>query len=125
LYNHSQAARCLYIDAGCQALYDASTPLRDQAEAMLPGETTFLQDARYTKLREISVRFAAPASWAGALGASRLDISLAGRNVKTWTDYSGPDPESTSAPWVPLASLDTAAMPLPRRFLLRVDLHGR
>ena len=84
-----------------------------------------LEDVSYTKLREIALRFAAPASWASALGASRLDISLAGRNVVTWTDYSGPDPESTSEPWVPLASLDNAAMPLPRRFLLRVDLHGR
>lgn len=126
LYNYPQASRCLYISIGCQAIYEASTPLRDQAEAMLAGEPgAFLEDASYTKLREISVRFAAPASWAGALGASRLDISVAGRNVATWTDYRGPDPESTSAPWIPLASLDNAAMPLPRRFLLRLDLNSR
>jgi hypothetical protein len=124
LHNQSQASRCLYT--GCQALYDAGTPLPDQAQAMLAVETVaFVEDASYTKLREISLRFAAPASWVSALGGSRLDISLAGRNVTTWTEYSGPDPESTSAPWVPLASLDYAATPLPRRFLLRVDLHGR
>jgi hypothetical protein len=110
---------------GCQAQYDPTTPLGDQAEAMLAGEpAAFVEDASYTKLREISLRFTAPAAWAGALGASRLDISLAGRNAVTWTDYRGPDPESTSVPWVPLASVDNAAMPLPRRFLLRVDLRG-
>ena len=111
----------------CQALYDPSTSLRDQAEAMLaPGGTGgTLQDASYTKLREVSLRFEAPSSWAQALGASRLGISLAGRNVATWTDYGGLDPEVTSAPWAPLANFDNAAMPLPRQFIVRAELQGR
>jgi outer membrane receptor protein involved in Fe transport len=126
LYNQTLAARCLYIDVGCQAVYDPTTPLRDQAEAILAGEpAAFVEDASYTKLREISLRFASPAPWARALGASRLDVSLAARNLATWTDYRGLDPESTSGPWIPLAYVDDAAMPLPRRFLIRVDLHDR
>jgi TonB-dependent Receptor Plug Domain len=119
--NRTTAERCF---SECQALYDPSTSLRDQAEAILaPGSTrTVVQDASYTKLREISLRIQTPASWARALGGSRLSVSLAGRNVATWTDYSGLDPETTSLPWIPLANEDDAAAPLPRRFLLRIDL---
>lgn len=122
--NLTMQRRCI---RECQALYDPSTSLRDQADAILVlgGAATSVQDASYTKLREVSLRFEAPASWAQALGASRLDISLAGRNVATWSDYGGLDPETTSAPWAPLASFDNAAAPLPRRFIVRAELHGR
>ena len=119
--NRTMAQRCSFE---CQALYDPSTSLPDQAEAILaPGSSgTVVQDASYTKLREISLRIETPASWARALGGSRLSVSLAGRNVATWTDYAGLDPETTSLPWIPLANLDDTAAPLPRRLLVRIDL---
>jgi hypothetical protein len=119
--NGTMEARCFQE---CPALYDPSTPVRDQANAMLAlhGIGTMVQDASYTKLREISLKIETPASWAGALHGSRLAVSLAGRNLVTWTDYAGLDPETTSAPWIPLANSDEAAAPLPRRFLVRIDL---
>jgi hypothetical protein len=119
--NATMQARCL---RGCPALYDPSTSLRGQAEALLAFTSTgaMVHDASYTKLREISLRIETPAAWARALGGSRLGVSFAGRNVATWTDYSGLDPETTSAPWIPLVNIDDAATPLPRRFLVRIDL---
>jgi hypothetical protein len=119
--NGTMRQRCLEV---CQGLYDPSTSLRHQAEVMLASDFTgtVVQDASYTKLREISLRIETPASWPHALGASRLTVSVAGRNVVTWTDYAGLDPEVTSLPWIPLANLDNAAAPLPRRFLVRIDL---
>ena len=80
------------------------------------------EDASYTKLREISLRFEAPNSWARTLGASRMEVSLAGRNVATWTNYRGLDPESTSLYWIPLAAVDNVAEPLPRRLSLRLTV---
>jgi outer membrane receptor protein involved in Fe transport len=118
--NATMQGRCV---RECQALYDPATSLRDQAEAMVAtaiGPT--VQDASFTKLREVSLRFDAPASWARALGATRLTVSLAGRNVATWSDYGGLDPETTSAPWIPLANFDNAANPLPRRFVIRAEM---
>ncbi|HJU67419.1 MAG TPA: TonB-dependent receptor [Gemmatimonadaceae bacterium] len=118
--NGTMQRRCV---RECQALYDPGTSLRDQAEAMVaPGTETTVEDATYTKLREVSLRVEAPPSWTQALGASRLSISLAGRNVATWTDYSGLDPETTSAPWAPLSNVDNAAVPLPRRFVIRAEI---
>jgi hypothetical protein len=80
----------------------------------------YVEDAGFVKLREIALHFAAPTRWAEALGASRLDISLAGRNVATWTNYSGLDPEAVSLSTLPLLARDVAATPIPRRLSIRV-----
>lgn len=120
MHNATMEARCR---RECQPLYDPSTSLRDQAEAVRAATGFFgmtAEDASYTKVREVSLRFEVPTSWAHALGASRLEVSLAGRNVATWTDYRGLDPESTSLYWIPLAAIDNAAEPLPRRVSLRL-----
>jgi outer membrane receptor protein involved in Fe transport len=119
--NVTTQARCVQE---CQGLYDPSTSLREQAEAFVAsgrGGMT-LEDASYTKLREVSLRFEAPPSWTQPLGASRLAISLSGRNLATWSDYGGLDPETTSAVWAPLANFDDAATPLSRRFVIRADI---
>ena len=122
-HNLSHEQRCFSL---CQPLFDPGTSMYEQAQALLAGEAElFVENASYTKLRELSVRFSAPASWARAVGAAHLDLTLAGRNLVTWTDYGGPDPESTTMPWVALANIDNAAMPLPRRLLLRADWRGR
>lgn len=59
----------------------------------------FVEDGSYLKLRELSLRYALDsdqlASLFGgqALGLERATINLVGRNLKTWTDFGGYDPE--------------------------------
>ncbi|MBA3578537.1 MAG: SusC/RagA family TonB-linked outer membrane protein [Gemmatimonadaceae bacterium] len=55
----------------------------------------FFEDASFVKLREISVGYTLsnPAIFRG-LGLSAIDLRLAGRNLRTWTDYTGIDPET-------------------------------
>lgn len=53
----------------------------------------YIQDADFAKLREISVTYLIPDEWAGRIGASRASITMAGRNLHTWTNYTGLDPE--------------------------------
>jgi hypothetical protein len=54
-----------------------------------------IEDAGFVKLREISVAYSIRNQpWLDRMGFSGIDISVAGRNLKTWTDYSGIDPES-------------------------------
>ena len=118
MHNATMEARCL---RECQAVYDPSTSFRDQAEAVLAfGIGMTAEDASFTKLREVSLHFEAPDAWARAVGTTRLEMSLAARNVATWTDYRGLDPETTSQYWIPLAAVDNAAEPLPRRFSIRI-----
>lgn len=52
--------------------------------------SAYYQDASFVKLREVSVTYTLPPSWL----KSRASISLAGRNLLTWTKYKGLDPEA-------------------------------
>jgi hypothetical protein len=54
-----------------------------------------IEDGGFVKLRDISVTYSVRnQSWLTNAGFSGVDISLSGRNLKTWTDYTGIDPES-------------------------------
>jgi hypothetical protein len=54
-----------------------------------------IKDASFVKLREVSVAYTLPQSFASAFRASGATISLAGRNLHTWTKYDGLDPEAS------------------------------
>ncbi len=54
-----------------------------------------IHDASFAKLRELSASYTLPASIAGRVGASNASITLAGRNLLTWTKYPGLEPEAT------------------------------
>ena len=59
-------------------------------------------------------------------GNACVTITLVGRNLTTWTGYSGLDPEAgsygTLAPGRPRAVADLATLPVPRSWTLRIDL---
>ena len=56
----------------------------------------FVEEATFVKLRELSIRYAVNPDWFGSFLGGRihgLDINLIGRNLFTWTNYTGYDPE--------------------------------
>jgi TonB-dependent starch-binding outer membrane protein SusC len=53
----------------------------------------YLEDATFVKLREVTARYRVPASVAQLIGAGGINLEIMGRNLFTWTDYSGYDPE--------------------------------
>ena len=65
----------------------------------LEPNSFFVEDGSYVKLRELSLsyNFAQGLLNSMRLGAGRsVKVALIGRNLKTWTNYSGFDPESSS-----------------------------
>jgi TonB-linked SusC/RagA family outer membrane protein len=101
--------RCLFSlifgDRGCAGFDDPTSPLKTQASALAnilgdPDEGTvslhgFIHKADFIKWRELSVTLAMPREWARRIGgASGLSLTLAGRNLMTWTNYPGLDPEA-------------------------------
>ncbi len=56
-------------------------------------EDAFIQDASFVKLREVSATYTLPEPWLRRAGVSLASITLAARELHTWTDYRGPDPE--------------------------------
>ncbi|MBW3655110.1 MAG: SusC/RagA family TonB-linked outer membrane protein, partial [Gemmatimonadetes bacterium] len=57
--------------------------------------TNLIQDASFTRLRELSATYTLPDGVARRFGAARASVSLAGRNVYTWTNYGGLEPEAS------------------------------
>ena len=85
-------------DSGCRAVWDPTSPVADQARVIagrfLGSTYGFAEKADFIKWREVSLSLAVPPALrerAPLLGG--LSLTLAGRNLATWTDYSGLDPE--------------------------------
>ena len=101
-YNSTGEFRCSTF-FNCQELYDRNTPLDKQARAIastgFAGDGSiftfagYMERADFVKLRELSFTLTAPQSWASRARLRGLSLTVAGRNLKTWTDYTGFDPE--------------------------------
>ncbi|MGE0554617.1 MAG: TonB-dependent receptor [Gemmatimonadales bacterium] len=77
-----------------EAWYPERFDVQKVAEQQLRLFTSYsIHDAGFAKLRELSVRYALPDRWAGIVGAKRATVRLSGRNLRTWTNYPGLDPE--------------------------------
>ncbi|MGZ8456228.1 MAG: SusC/RagA family TonB-linked outer membrane protein [Gemmatirosa sp.] len=79
----------------------ASTPAEWQTWFTTKGgnaslaQAQFVEDGSFVKLRELSVAYTFGQQWLRSrLGFASIDLRLAGRNLATWTDYRGLDPES-------------------------------
>jgi hypothetical protein len=65
---------------------------RDDPSKTLDG---FFQPGSFVKLRELSATLTAPESWTARLGHARsVSFTASARNVYTWTNYRGVDPET-------------------------------
>jgi TonB-linked SusC/RagA family outer membrane protein len=80
--------------AGTEVLLNWTTWTTGLGNSFTGPDAPAVEDASYMKLREISVSYSLPVNWLRPLGFAAADITLAGRNLATWTDYSGIDPES-------------------------------
>ncbi|MDQ3997565.1 MAG: SusC/RagA family TonB-linked outer membrane protein, partial [Gemmatimonadota bacterium] len=84
------------------------------------------EDAGFVKLREISVSYTFDQPWvARRIGVSSIDVRVAGRNLKTWTDYSGLDPEvgGVGGNINRFNGYDYFNLPLTRSFVFAVGLN--
>lgn len=84
----------------------------------------YIEDGSFVKLREISLGMRLSDDLAARLRAQGITLRLAGRNLYTWTDYSGLDPEVNlfSANTV-ARGVDFATTPIPRQFTFSVTLN--
>ena len=76
----------------------------------------WIEPADFVKLREVSLTYTLPTDFASRMGASGANFTLAGRNLATWTDYRGADPEVNSYGGRLFARADTYTVPNLRRF---------
>ena len=93
--------------ATLMAQYNSNNTLRD----------VFYDDASYAKLREISASYTIPEQYIKRAGFSTATFTLSARNLKTWTGWSGVDPESFFSV-EPYARTEQAQVPPLRQFVM-------
>jgi hypothetical protein len=125
LLNTSPLLLCAFLgDAEINLLPERfpATQVAECQQGLNALGTSLIQDASYVKLRELSVTYDPPARWARFLGATAAQVTLGIRNIHTWTNFKGLDPEtSTVSSW--LASEHTeAVLPLPMQVLTTIRL---
>ncbi|MEO7502527.1 MAG: SusC/RagA family TonB-linked outer membrane protein [Gemmatimonadaceae bacterium] len=131
LLNASERIRCQSRN-NCRGLSDPTASLFEQARVValrdhrLRTQGGFIEKADYTKLREVALTVTSPRRWnlGRLMNADRVSVTLAGRNLKTWTDYSGIDPESAYFEGGGGNDIQTdfQTSPPPRYFTLRVNI---
>jgi outer membrane receptor protein involved in Fe transport len=83
----------------------------------------YLEDGSFIKLREAAIRYRLGDSLARRLRLGSAQIELSGRNLFTWTDYSGYDPEVNMFGTATVArGTDFAVYPNPRQISLGLRL---
>ncbi|HXM38736.1 MAG TPA: SusC/RagA family TonB-linked outer membrane protein [Gemmatimonadales bacterium] len=84
-----------------------------------------IEDGGFVKLRELSVTYTLDAPWVQrSIGVSSIDIRVSGRNLHTWTKYTGYDPEtSLGGAIAPVTGIDYFNNPQTRSFVFSFTLN--
>ncbi len=138
MYNWGGRQRCAEASGSyCEARQvPGAASLAEQARIIarrnpaVASQAGWVEKADYWKLREVSLTFDAPQSLVGRMRVARsLSISVAGRDLKTWSDYSGLDPDSNIPTSVSpnddpgrFFTADLFTVPMPRTFIVRFDV---
>lgn len=64
-------------------------------ELQMDGDN-FLEDASFLRLKNLTVQYSLPTNWLKAAKINALTVHFTGRNLLTWTDFTGDDPEPQS-----------------------------
>jgi len=107
--NDNEQYRCFFSavfgDRGCEGADDPNASLEDQAAAIgavygdpNTGTTSYfynIHKADFIKWRELAVTLSPPESWTSFFPQARnISLTVAGRNLASWTKYPGLDPEA-------------------------------
>ena len=88
--------RCQIVYTCAEYLQPEKTDPRKLAQMQTSGTLRdfVINDSKFMKLREVSLSYEAPESFAARARAKQAGFTLAARNLHTWTPYTGLDPES-------------------------------
>jgi len=84
----------------------------------------YVEDASFVKLRELSVSYRLDQDFIRNLGLRSLEVRLTGRNLLSFDNYSGYDPEVNAASQSTLVrGFDWSTTPLPRTWILSLTFN--
>ena len=96
-----------------------------RARDFAAGKAVYVENSGFVKLRELTLGYELPAGMTSRLfngRATAARIELSGRNLKTWTKYTGLDPEVSNFGNQPLGRFqDVTPYPPSRLFYLTIN----
>jgi TonB-linked SusC/RagA family outer membrane protein len=123
-FNSTESFRCSSAFINCPSIFDPSSPLEEQARAIaafMGTDAGYIEDASFWRLRELAFTLTAPQRWSQRIGMEGMSLTIAGRNLKTWTDYTGFDPEVNQFGFDNFATADFLTQPLTRVWTARLN----
>lgn len=125
-FNSTEEFRCGSF-YNCSDIVDPTTPLEEQAAAaatlFFDSWYGYIEDADFVKWRELSLTLGLPEGLAQRLRTQGISLTLSGRNLKTWTDYRGLDPEINFAgTGSNFSTAEFLTQPPARYFTARLDV---
>jgi TonB-linked SusC/RagA family outer membrane protein len=124
LLNLNGHFRCVSFGI-CPEANSKNSPLVDQAAyigGLMGTDAGYIEDASFTKLREVSVAFGVPQRLVSRYGFSGATLTFAGRNLHTWTKYKGLDPEINENGGANFSTDEFLSQPHVRYYTVRLDL---
>lgn len=114
--------RFLYDASGTSA--DFETAGRQRLTDRRSNAGVYVEDATFVKLREVTLTYNLPKKWVSAIPkVQNARLSLSGRNLLTFTSYSGLDPEVSNFGNQAIArNIDVAPFPPSRSFWTSLDV---
>jgi hypothetical protein len=125
LNNSTEFFRCSTSGTICQGIEDKSASLLEQAKAIstrMGSRGAYFENANFTKLRELAFTVTLPERFANSIRATGASITLSGRNLKTWTNYTGLDPELNTSSAQNFNTADFLTQPPTKYWVGRVNL---
>lgn len=132
MFNYSQNYKRLdnNLRARCQIFHTCLENL--QPETVNPAVLAQMQnngtlrefvisDASFVKFRELSVSYDVPERLAARFGTKQMALTVSGRNLGTWTKYTGLDPETEFVAGSPI-NVDQSTLPQLTSFVFRIHL---
>jgi TonB-linked SusC/RagA family outer membrane protein len=132
LFNLKESNRCTApANSNCErvnrpSLVFPQTPEEVVAARELPVYrqvvSTYVEKADFMKLRDLSLSYTLPHQFLRRVGAENATLTLAGHNLKLWTDYTGLDPEVNSYGGRNFVRVDSYAAPMTKRVSMSMTL---
>jgi TonB-linked SusC/RagA family outer membrane protein len=125
IYNLTALYRNALFANGEAVQLPTASNLQGQAAAQAASygyNSGYIEGASFTKLREVALSLTLPQAIAARAGAGSATLTFAGRNLHTWTKYSGLDPELNANAQSNFSTADFLTAPQVRYFTARLAL---
>ena len=88
----------------------------------ITDDARWAMDLSFVKLRELSLSYQIPERWTRGFGTRGASISVAARNLHTWTNFKGLDPENVASFGLSGLTFEQNELPQLAQFVTRINL---